>query len=460
MSESGMNDENTIVSRPIASDRCRATIPAEPPRGLVGFTGDAFDKEVVTRQLFGHTQLILNKPEAIRHVLVDNADNYIRSPATLRILFPVIGNGLFLADGEDWREQRRTVAPAFAPRAMSILARHVAIVVNQRAAQLAAGIASGTGVVDLAEEMHLLALEVVGRAMFSLDMEPFELRVRMMLRSYSERLGRPTMLDVLLPSGIPTWRDIARWRFRRRWLRLIGELIAARLSQPAESDQPDLLDLMTAGLHRGSTPANRLADQVATMIAAGHATTAVALFWSLYLVAAVPGAQARIAAESDSVDLGPDGAAEALSRLPFTRAVVQEALRLYPPAYLIVRKARRADKASGITIPAGTVVMISPWFLHRHRRLWKEPDVFDPARFLPEASPPDRSAYLPFGLGPRVCIGAQFALTEAILTLAKLVGAFQIELADDRPAVPVAGITLQPERPAPVFRLQVRGSAA
>ena len=153
---------------------------------------------------------------------------------------------------------------------------------------------------------------------------------------------------------------------------------------------------------------------------------------------ATPEVGGRIAAEAAPLDLGPDGAAEALSRLVYTRAVVQEALRLYPPAFTLARQARGADTAGGIPIPARAVVLIAPWVLHRHRRLWDQPEKFDPARFLPGAPPPERCAYLPFGMGPRVCIGAQFALTEATLVLAAMTRAFHIERAYSEPVMPVA----------------------
>src|SRR6516164_3891605 len=140
---------------------------------------------------------------------------------------------------------------------------------------------------------------------------------------------------------------------------------------------------------------------------------------------------------------------------PGKRAVVQEALRLYPPAFTLVRQARHADKANGTPVPAGGIVFISPWVLHRHRRLWSQPEVFDPTRFLPGAPLPDRFAYLPFGIGPRVCIGAQFALTEATLVLAAMIKAFRIERADDEPVMPVGIVTTQPGH-SPLFRLRPR----
>ncbi|HEX6443423.1 MAG TPA: cytochrome P450, partial [Stellaceae bacterium] len=273
-------------------------------------------------------------------------------------------------------------------------------------------------------------------------------------------LAMPSVVDIVLPAWLPAPKDFARWRFRRRWLGLIGEIVAARRAEAAGGELHDLLDLMATDPETGRPMSpRRLLDQVATMIAAGHATTAVALFWAFYLVASAPSVQARIAEEAAPLDLGPEGTAEALQRLVYTRAVVQESLRLYPPAYGIFRIARRADEAAGVEVPKGAVVMIAPWLLHRHRKLWAEPDRFDPGRFLPGAPPPNRFAYLPFGIGPRVCIGAQFALTEATLVLARLVQAFEIRRADEAPVVPVAAITVRPNRPPP-FRLTPRTGLA
>lgn len=424
---------------------------------LAGFSERAFEEEVLARRLFGRVQLTLNRPDAIRHVLIDNAENYRRTSGTVRLLYPIVGRGLVLAEGEDWRMQRRTVAPSFAPRTLPMLAREVGAVADELVATLAAK----PGEVDFLEHTHRVAIEVAGRAMFSLEMEAFAQRMRAMLREYGEGLAQPTLIDIVLPAWLPAPADFARWRFRRRWLGLIDEIIAARQGKaaflPRDNSAPrDLLELMGTDPETGRPVSRRrLADQVATMISAGHATTALALFWALYLVASAPSVQQRITEEAAPLELGPEGAADALGRLVYTRAVVQESLRLYPPAYGIFRVARRADKAAGIEVPKGAVVMIAPWLLHRHRKLWTEPDRFDPERFLPGAPAPDRFAYLPFGAGPRVCVGAQFALTEATLVLGRLVQAFEIRRADDAPVIPVAAITVRPDHP-PSFRLRAR----
>ncbi len=422
---------------------------------LLAFPPQAFEDEVVFRSFFGRQQIILNRPRGIHHILVENPQNYCRTRGTIRMLRPLLGNGLLLSEGEHWKHQRRTVAPAFAPRTIPLLARHVATAADAAVARLAA---SEEAPIDLLTAMQGLALEIAGTSMFSLSMERHRRELRDLIIRYSAGVGRPTPLDFLLPLAIPSLRDLLRRRVRRRWVRLISRIIAERRDKASDAAPADLFDLLsTARDPESGAPlsADDLVDQVATLITAGHETTGVALFWSLYLVAAAPAVQERLAAEVAALDLGPDEADETLPRLVYTRAVVQEALRLYPPVYAIVRQARSADNADGLEVPAGAIVFIAPWVLHRHRRLWAQPEVFDPARFLPDAPAPDRFVYLPFGIGPRVCIGAQFALTEATLVLAKMLKAFEIRRADSKAVAPVGIVTTQPDHP-PLFRLRPR----
>jgi cytochrome P450 len=285
--------------------------------------------------------------------------------------------------------------------------------------------------------------------MFSIDLDPYAADMRRLLAGYGVRLGRPSLLDLLLPQFVPTPRDIVRRRFRRRWRALVDRIIAARVPMEAGEDLFAMMCATVGGEH--------LADEVATIIVAGHETTASALFWALYLLASAPAAQHAVATEAAALDLAPDAAAAALPQLLRTRAAIDEALRLYPPAFVIVRQALADDVAGGIVVPAGSLVLIAPWVLHRHRRLWREPERFDPARFLPDAPPPPRFAYLPFGAGPRVCVGAQFALTTAVLTVASLLKAFTLELGEPRPTRPI-GITSTQPRDPPAFILRPRGN--
>jgi cytochrome P450 len=412
---------------------------------LAGFPARAFEEMVVARSFVGRQQIILSDPTAIRHVLIENADNYRRTAAVSRLLGPVIGKGLFMAEGEDWRAQRRAAAPAFAPRTMPDVAAHAARAAERLIADLEARRGAA---IDLFARLQLLALEVAAAALFSFDITAEAPELRSELQRYADGIGRPGLLDFLLPRWLPAPGTRARRRWSRRWMTRVGEILATHRPGPPADPPRDLYDMMAATT---ADPA-KLIEQSATMLAAGHETTAVALFWSAYLIASLPAVQERIAAEAAPLDLAPAGAAAALPRLRYTRAVVDEALRLYPPAFSIVRQALSRDEAAGVPIPARGVVLIVPWVLHRHRLLWRDPDRFDPARFLPDAEPPARFSYLPFGAGPRACIGAQFALSESVLVLARLVQSFRLERGDAVPVQPMALITLQPER-SPPFQL-------
>jgi cytochrome P450 len=201
---------------------------------------EAYTKDVLEQSFFGRKRFLLNGPDAIHHVLVDNIANYRRTVAAVRILRPIVCEGLILSEGEDWRHQRRTIAPTLAPRVIPILARHVA----GAAAEAIARLAAASQPVDILAAMQFLALEIAARSMFSLEMLRYGPALRRMITDFGVNLGRPYFLDLMLPLGIPSWRDLARRRFRTRWIALMDEIVAARLREPP-SDQPrDLFDVL------------------------------------------------------------------------------------------------------------------------------------------------------------------------------------------------------------------------
>ena len=408
----------------------------------------AYEEDVIQGNFFGHSSFILNAPEAIKHVLVDNYENYTRTPIGFRVLRPMLGQGLLIAEGRAWKHQRRTLAPAFTPRAVSMLIPHMVDVTDETIAKL---VKDSARPVDLREVMQHMTLEIAGRTMFSFGMQTHGATLRDFVMEYGERLAQPGLLDLTLPLWFPTPQDLARSRFRKRWTRFVAMLMAERRAagKKADASPRDLFDLMDAARDPETGEGfsdEQLGDEVATMILAGHETTATALFWSLYLLALDPAVQDQVAAEARSV--GIVGTPE-IERLKFTRAVLDEVMRLYPPAFLIARAARGADTIAGMPVKPRDVILIAPWLLHRHEKLWRDPNAFMPQRFLPPSPPPERFAYLPFGAGPRICIGAHFALVEATLALAKLVGAFRIELADKAPVTPIGVVTTQPDRSPP-----------
>ena len=450
----------------------RRLVPPHPPRApenmtalqrlaamresAIGTWGQrAYEDDIVRGSFFFlRSSFILNAPDAIRHVLVDNYENYSRTPAGLRVLRPMLGEGLLIAEGRAWKHQRRTLAPAFTPRAVTTLIPHMVAVTDETIANLRR---SGGGAVDLREIMQRMTLEIAGRTMFSFGMERHGATLRDFVMEYADRLARPNFLDLVLPANWPTPRDFPRARFRKRWTDFVGMLMAERRAAGKQEGAPAryLFDLMNAARDPETGEAfseAQLGDQVATMILAGHETTATALFWALYLLALDPVAQEQLAAEARQVSA--DGEAD-LERLKFTRAVVDETMRLYPPAFLIARAAAGNDEVAGIPIKRHDVILIAPWLLHRHEKLWRDPNAFVPERFLSPAPPPDRFAYLPFGVGARVCIGAHFALVEATLALARIIAAFRVTLLDKDPVMPVGVVTTQPNR-SPMFQITPR----
>jgi cytochrome P450 len=414
----------------------------------------AYEDEIIQGRFFGRSSFILNTPDAIRHVLVDNYENYTRTPAGIRVLRPVLGQGLLIAEGKAWKHQRRTLAPAFTPRAVSTLVPHMIAVTDETIAKLASNVGQP---VDLREVMQHMTLEIAGRTMFSFGMDEHGPALRDFVMEYGERLARPHFLDLLLPLSWPSPQDFARARFRKRWTAFVAMLMAERRAAGKKEGAPpsDLFDLMDAARDPETGKAftdEQLGDEVATMILAGHETTATALFWSLYLLAQDPATQNAVAAEVAGAAAG--GGLD-VDRLKFTRAAIDETVRLYPPAFLIARAAYACDTVAGLPVRPHDVILIAPWLLHRHEKLWRDPNAFVPARFMPPATPPDRFAYLPFGVGARVCIGAHFALVEATLVLARLIGAFHVELLDKMPVMPVGVVTTQPDR-SPMFSITPR----
>src|SRR5215212_5718233 len=413
----------------------------------------AYEEDIVQGRFLWRNSFILNAPDAIKHVLVDNYENYTRTPVGIRVLRPILGEGLLISEGRAWKHQRRTLAPAFTPRAVSTLIPHMLAATDETVAKLGA---ASNAPVDLREAMQRMALEIAGRTMFSFGMDRHGAALRDFVMEYGERLARPHFLDLVLPLSWPSPQDISRARFRKRWTAFVGMLMAERRAAGKNEGAParDLFDLMGDARDPETGEAftdEQLGDQIATMILAGHETTATALFWALYLLALDPATQDKLAAEVAEVA----SSAPELERLKYTRAVIDETMRLYPPAFLIARAAAAPDTIGGMAVRKNDVVLIAPWLLHRHERLWRDPNAFIPERFMPPSPPPDRFAYLPFGVGARICIGAHFALVESTLALAKIIGAFRVELLDKAPVMPMGVVTTQPDR-SPMFRITRR----
>ncbi|GJE39193.1 hypothetical protein KHHGKMAE_3272 [Methylobacterium persicinum] len=388
---------------------------------------------------------VVSEPSLIRRVLIDNADAYRKDDLQRRVLAPGLGNGLLSAEGDEWKLQRRTLAPIFSARTV----RSFEAAMNASGARIARRLRRRDGMrVDVALEMTRTTLDVLERTIFTQGLPGDPDALGRAITRFLEAVGPIDPLDVFgVPDFVPR---IGRLRARpagRFFAEIVDELITRRRALMAQGEGPqDLLTLLLAA--QDPETGNGLTDlavraNIVTFIAAGHETTANALTWALYCLSQDEAAQERVEAE---VDAAPEGDFT-LDALPFTRAVVEEGMRLFPPVPFLSRQAVRGDRFGRIKVPSGSLVLIAPWVLHRHHLLWDDPEAFVPERFLPEnrdAIP--RFSYLPFGAGPRVCIGQTFSVQEAAILLAHVVRAVRFRLPDDHPPMtPLHRVTLRPE---------------
>jgi cytochrome P450 len=431
--------------------------PLDRPPGLFAFlrgarenpletwTVDHFAEPIIAGEGALGRVTVLSEPAAIRHVLVEKAANYRKDDLQRRVLAPGLANGLLTAEGEDWRAQRRALAPLFSARHVASFAPPMAEAADRLVRRLAR---RGDGrVVDAALEMTRVALDVLERTIFTQGIARDPDALGRAITRYFEAIGPVDPLDVF---GLPDWLPrIGRLRSRpalRFFEEVIDELMDARRALIASGQEPprDLLTLLLTA--QDPETGSGLSDldvraNIITFIGAGHETTANALSWSLYLLSQTPAVRERVEAE---VDAAPPGAIEP-EHFPFTRAVIEEAMRLYPPVPFLSRAAVADDRIGPYRIPAGSLVIVAPYVLHRHRTLWDNPDAFDPDRFMPgRRDRIDRYAYLPFGAGPRVCIGASFSLQEAVVILSRLVATLRFDLVPGQDIKPVQRVTLRP----------------
>ena len=398
---------------------------------------------------FGARVVLLNDPAALRRVLVANADGYGFPAIRQRLLRPTLRDGLLTAEGEAWRRARRSLAPLFAPSAI----RGLAPAMRDHAMAHASRYRDGARI-DAADDMLDLAYDVMATTLFSGEIAGDPERTARRFERVIATLGRVDPLDLLgAPAWVPRplkWRGAAANATLRATVR---RTVRARRSMAGRGD---LLDILLAAEREGGLRGREVEDNVITFMAAGHETTARALAWTLYCLARSPW-------DREGVEREIDGAWDALGApdswigaLPRTRAAFEEAMRLYPPVTMLSRHALAPDPETHPAIAAGTVVAIVPWTLHRHRALWHEPDAFRPERFWPGARESiDRYQYLPFGAGPRVCIGATFALWEGVIALAVLLRHYRFEADAGASPVPVQRVTTQPAGGLPM-RVRLR----
>lgn len=407
--------------------------------------------EIATRQPMvsgrtGKRWHMVMDPEALNTILRDKLADYPKSTVTKDLLRPAIGESLFIAEGQEWMWQRRTAAPSFSHRHVMALAPVMSAAAERAVQRLEA--AAGKRAVNMFDEMVQTTFEVISDVTFSGD-EGFDRDgVHHAIEAYIQSTAKISLGDMLgLPSWVPRLSRIRSGGALTDMQRVADEAIQRRRASGQPNAAPDLLDLLLAGADPESgrqMSTEELRDNLLTFIVAGHETTALSLSWALYLVAGDPRVQDLARAEAQSVLEDRVAGAEDVPNLPYIRQIVDEALRMYPPAALVSRTARKADRLCGREVRPGDTVMIPIYALHRNNLLWDDPNAFRPERFA-DRKAIRRYAYLPFGDGPRICIGASFAQTEAVIILATLLSRYRFDPVPGRDPKPVMILTLRPE---------------
>jgi cytochrome P450 len=435
-----------ILARPTPLDgktSLRQFLRTLRDNSIATWRAETYASDVEVRRLLWRRTVVVNEPSGIKHVLLDNAANYRKSELMRRLLGPGLGRGLLTSDGEPWRRHRRIMAPSFDHRS---IVGYAPLMVEVAADLLAKWDAlPDRAETDVATDMMHLTLQIISRAMFSSDSDEIVHIVAEGVERYQASM-RPTLFDLLaLPDFLTRIRRRRARKYFGKFDRVVDRLLAAR-SRP-DGQPKDLLARLIAARDEetgGGMTAEEVRDQVVTIFMAGHETTAVALTWTWYLLSQHPAVEGKLHAELDAVLAGRTPGYDDLANLPYTRMVIEESMRLYPPAHTLARQAVAADEVLGVTVPAGGMVLIAPWLIHRKASLWPEHERFDPERFAPERSAGrPRFAYIPFGAGPRVCIGAAFAMTEAMLILALIAQRFSLRLTPGHPVEPQGLITLR-----------------
>ena len=390
---------------------------------------------------------LLVAPDHLRHVLHDEVKNYTRDVRGFEKLRDILGNGLLTSSGDLWFQQRRLLQPEFDRRALPRFAPAMVQVAEDVAHRWDA-LARGGEPVDMARQMSALTLEVVGRTLLGAhleqDAEGVAEALDWLMHDVNERIYAVFDIGERLPTR--------RTRRFRRELRTLDEAVYRILEERRRHPGGD--DLVSRLLHAQQgegMSARQLRDELMTFFLAGHETTAMLLSWTWYLLARHPEATERLHDELDDVLGGRPPNADDVERLDLTHRILQESLRLYPPAWFLERLCAADDAIDRYFLPAGSVAMVVPYLTHRHPDHWEEPERFDPDRFLPEPSARrHRWAWVPFGGGPRVCIGKDFAMLEAVLALATLAQRFEAELAEQREVVAEPLVTLRPQGGLPM----------
>lgn len=399
--------------------------------------------DVVALDLGPHKALMVNRPDYVRHVLLDNHANYHKSQfyGPLR---PLFGDGLITSEDDEWLQQRLTASKQFQGPRLRSMSRGMTDAVDAMLDRWETDVLPTGRNIDVCAEMTRLTLDVLFRCLFGLRLHGEHERIYEALTAVLEDAER--RIWAMIP--VPTWAPTKNNREARVALHALEECVARIIEERrnATNQEPDLLSVLIDTGGGGKEPsAKLLRDQLLTILMAGHETTANALTWTWYLLSTHPEVYRRMKEEVDNVLGDRTPTFEDLSSLVYTRMVLDESMRLYPPVWTVSRMAMDDDSLGSIPVPSGTTVMVCPYAIHRRQDLWRNPEGFDPERFAPGTEKDrHRFAFLPFGAGPRTCLGNHFAIAEGVLALARVAQRFRLEMVPGQTVEPEPMITLRP----------------
>ena len=423
---------------------------------LGAFDSRVFEELIVERQLLWFKTFLINDPDGIRRILVDNSSNYIRVDSLQPVLAPLVGNGLVATEGDLWRRHRRMMAPAFDRKLLPAYSASMTDAISTCARRWDA---LDGGIVEMGSEMMTLTLNVIVKAVFSSENSTLR-------KGIAESVAHffPDMkfsIWSVMPGIKGFWAAHKRQRGQRA-LRNLNSMIYSLIEERRQhcdtsKESVDVLDRLIRARYEdhSSMSDTEIRDQLMTLVTAGHETSAMAMMWAWYVLAKHPNEVVKILAEIRSTFGDREPSFEGIHKLTYTRMFVDEVLRMYPPVHSLGwRQSVAEDEVCGRRIPKGAIVTIVPWTLHRHKRLWEAPEEFRPSRFAKdEASTRSKFSYIPFSVGPHTCLGASFAITEMLLILAILLPKYEVELIEPEKVQPLGMVTLHSAKP---MRMRVR----
>ncbi|HIP81463.1 MAG TPA: cytochrome P450 [Leucothrix mucor] len=416
----------------------------------------AFSDEFSSQKILKQHVFVANSPDIIRYVFVENKDNYERkSPQMRRALEPLLGDGLFISDGDTWASRRKIQTPLFDHSHIKIFSKIMASTITEMAAEWTT---HGDGAeLNIHTEMGKLAAEIIARTLFGekLGAENSTAVVEA-FADYQSVVKQMALSNFL---GLPDWlpnvnAKIGKARRAAKTIHNAVDAIIAKAEEGGGQEGTMVTELLKANKSAAggvdTMTKKQIRNEIIVLFMAGHETTANVLSWTWYLISQSPDVEKKLHDELAEVLGDRTPGMEDIEKLVYTRAILDETMRLYPPVPILSRQALKEDTIRGKKVPAGSLMLIVPWLIQRHKKFWKDPDAFIPERFLPGAEKPIKFTYIPFSAGPRVCIGKSFGITESVLAVAILAQRFKLSLAPDTKVTHECRLTLRPKGSLPM----------